>query len=203
MKTAEKILETALLVFNRDGYSNTTLRGIAQEMGISQGNLNYHFKTKEELLEKLYLDLASKMDERISLVAVQAGYLGLIYESSVQMMLTLYAYRFFMRDFYSIMRQFPTIRSHYSNLQKKRTQEFTSIFSFMIKEEILREPEFEAEYQHVYKRMQLMGDNWINDLELIEQKQVDEPLIRTYAKILFEILYPYLTSKGKELWKQL
>jgi AcrR family transcriptional regulator len=203
MKTSEKILETALFLFNRDGFSNTTLRGIAQEMGISQGNLNYHYKTKEELVEKLYMDLASKMDERVSFFAMQAGYLGLLYESSVQMMQTLYSYRFFMRDFYVMMRQFPNIRLHYTNLQKKRAEEFATIFTFMIKEDILREPEFDSEYHHLYKRMQLIGDNWINDVELIEQKQVDDLLIRAYAKILFEIIYPYLTSKGKDLWKQL
>ncbi len=57
MTTAERIADAALLRFNRNGYASTTLTEIATDVGISQGNLTYHYPTK--------LDLALHLSERV------------------------------------------------------------------------------------------------------------------------------------------
>ncbi|HED09125.1 MAG TPA: TetR/AcrR family transcriptional regulator, partial [Caldithrix abyssi] len=60
--TREKILHTALTLFNRQGLPRVTLRAIAKEMGISQGNLNYHYKKRDEIIEALYFQLVARID---------------------------------------------------------------------------------------------------------------------------------------------
>ncbi len=55
--TAERIADAALRRFNRNGYASTTLTEIANDVGISQGNLTYHFPAK--------LDLALHLSERV------------------------------------------------------------------------------------------------------------------------------------------
>ncbi|MEL6894206.1 MAG: helix-turn-helix domain-containing protein, partial [Actinomycetota bacterium] len=57
MSTADRITAAALRLFNRKGYASTTLTEIAHEVGISQGNLTYHFPTK--------LDLALHLSEQV------------------------------------------------------------------------------------------------------------------------------------------
>ncbi|MEM7406962.1 MAG: TetR family transcriptional regulator [Pseudomonadota bacterium] len=59
-RTAERIADAALRLFNRKGYASTTLAEIAADVGISQGNLTYHFRTK--------LDLALHLSERVRVV---------------------------------------------------------------------------------------------------------------------------------------
>ena len=51
--TQERILEVSRELFNRGGYANTTIAHIASEVGIAEGNLWYHFRTKRELASKL------------------------------------------------------------------------------------------------------------------------------------------------------
>jgi AcrR family transcriptional regulator len=51
--TRDRILDTALLLFNAEGVQKTSLNRIATETGISAGNLHYHFKTKEHIEEWL------------------------------------------------------------------------------------------------------------------------------------------------------
>jgi len=53
-RTAERILEASLALFNRFGEPNVALGAIAAELGISAGNLHYHFPAKEGLVNALY-----------------------------------------------------------------------------------------------------------------------------------------------------
>lgn len=50
VKTKDRILSTSLQLFNEAGYSNVTTARIAEAVGISEGNLWYHFRTKQDLV---------------------------------------------------------------------------------------------------------------------------------------------------------
>ncbi|MFI8480411.1 TetR/AcrR family transcriptional regulator [Pseudomonas sp. NPDC078700] len=54
MKTRERILECALMLFNQEGEPNVSTLEIANELGISPGNLYYHFHGKEPLITGLF-----------------------------------------------------------------------------------------------------------------------------------------------------
>ncbi len=54
MKTRDRILECALQLFNQKGEPNVSTMEIANEMGISPGNLYYHFHGKEPLVLGLF-----------------------------------------------------------------------------------------------------------------------------------------------------
>lgn len=66
MKTRDRILECALHLFNEQGEPNVSTLEIATEMGISPGNLYYHFHGKEplilELFERFQSELAPLLD---------------------------------------------------------------------------------------------------------------------------------------------
>jgi len=50
-KTRLKIIEAALTLFSRNGYSNTTLGMIGTEAGYSRGPIYWHFKNKDDLYQ--------------------------------------------------------------------------------------------------------------------------------------------------------
>lgn len=54
MNTKQKILQQALQLFNENGLSNVSLREISEAMDISVGNLQYHFKKREDIVEGLF-----------------------------------------------------------------------------------------------------------------------------------------------------
>src|SRR5699024_9317940 len=96
--TRKRILETALLLFNRDGEPHTPTGRIADKLGISPGNLHYHFRTKRDLVEALFSAFEQRMLDLLA--APQPGsthiedvwlHLHLIFEASGE-------YRFIYRD---------------------------------------------------------------------------------------------------------
>ncbi|MEM7277096.1 MAG: TetR/AcrR family transcriptional regulator [Pseudomonadota bacterium] len=68
---AENILNCARTIFIRDGLEGLTTRKIAQELGISLGNLTYYFPNKEKLLRALIEDVLSDYHQAFELERVR------------------------------------------------------------------------------------------------------------------------------------
>ena len=56
-RTRAQLRDIALRSFRERGYDATTIRLIAQEAGVSVGTTNYHFASKNHLVQELYLDV--------------------------------------------------------------------------------------------------------------------------------------------------
>jgi AcrR family transcriptional regulator len=56
-ETRERILDVALELFNDQGYDKTSLREIAERLGITKAALYYYFERKEDILLELHLRL--------------------------------------------------------------------------------------------------------------------------------------------------
>jgi len=57
MSRKEDILEAARELFNERGTQSSTTNHIAKAMGISPGNLHYHYKNREEIVRLLYIQM--------------------------------------------------------------------------------------------------------------------------------------------------
>jgi AcrR family transcriptional regulator len=109
MKTRDRILETALQLFNEQGEPNVSTLEIANEMGISPGNLYYHFHGKEpiilELFERFQADLAPLLDPPLDVELGAEDYwlfLHLIVERLAQ-------YRFLFQDLSNLAGRLPKL----------------------------------------------------------------------------------------------
>lgn len=96
--TKTRILDAALTLLNERGTSNVTTNHIAEALGMSPGNLYYHFRNKAEIVRGLFARITG---EWAANYAVPPGTMP-----SIQMMETMVAgnfeiqarYRFFFRD---------------------------------------------------------------------------------------------------------
>ena len=192
--TKGKILQVSGTLFNEKGLSNVSMRTIADELTISPGNLTYHFRKREDIIEALYFELVDNMNEAIA-QAQQTG-LASIYQMTQAINSILYTYRFIMLDFTTIMRNNKKIKTHFEKLCKLRKVQFTGIINHLIKTGILRQEELPREYEFLYYRFQLIGDYWVSSAEILHQK-IAKKHIELYNEIILQSLYPYLTKKGR------
>lgn len=52
-QTVQKILDVSCRLFREKGYEHTTIQNIVEELGMSKGAVYHHFKSKEEILDRL------------------------------------------------------------------------------------------------------------------------------------------------------
>ncbi|MFW0786436.1 helix-turn-helix domain-containing protein [Gordonia sp. CPCC 206044] len=61
--TRERIRSSAMQLFAERGYDKTSLREIADSLGVTKAALYYHFRTKEDIVVSLSEELRSGVDE--------------------------------------------------------------------------------------------------------------------------------------------
>jgi AcrR family transcriptional regulator len=68
--TKNRIISSAVSLFNERGFVNVTMRDLAQELGISLGNLTYHFKRKDDLIEAIHQQLIEERNALLETVQI-------------------------------------------------------------------------------------------------------------------------------------
>ena len=196
-KTKDIILETALDLFNTQGLSKVTLRTIANKMGISQGNLNYHFKKREDIIEALYFQLVNNIDKNMADLQQPKNPFQLLVSISQTIMFNFFKYRFFLLDFVQIMRENEKIKTHYLELTIQREEQFSMLFKLLIENDLMRKEVLPNEYKNLYKRFQMLSEFWISDAE-IRDTNLTKKTISLYSEILTQSIFSYLTLKGQK-----
>ncbi len=108
--TRERILETSLRLFNEEGAAAVSAHRVAAELGISPGNLHYHFKTKQALVERLF----SRFERRLVPCIDAAAAVTALDDLWLSLHLTFEAvseYRFVYRDIGYLLNEFPALEA--------------------------------------------------------------------------------------------
>lgn len=193
-ETKHKILIKSLKLFNTSGISNVSLRNIADEVEISVGNLQYHFKKREDIIEALYFQLVGKIDNVfvISTDDLLKSFLNI----SIEIYKILYEYNFFLLDFVAITRRNQKIKSHYSELSKRREIESLKVIDVLIKNGLFREELLKNEYRCLFKRIEVISNFWFSSI-LIQADALSKESIQEYSILISQSIYPYLTDEAK------
>lgn len=193
--TKHKILIKSLDLFNDCGISNVSLRDIANKSGISVGNLQYHFKKREDIIEALYFQLVEKID---SIYFIKTDdLLQSFLNTSVDIFTILYEYHFFLLDFITITRRNKKIKKHYSELSKRREIEFIKVVDVLIKNGLFREELLKNEYHSLFKRIEVISNFWFSSI-LIQADVLSKESIEQYSLLISQSIYPYLTNEAKK-----
>jgi AcrR family transcriptional regulator len=130
--TGDRIVAAALGLFNAEGSHAVSTRHIADRLGISPGNLYYHFANKEEIVLALYQRIEQQLegvlaprDEGLRDFDYVLQYLDAIFAH-------LWEFRFFYRDLNSLLRDVPGMKERYRDLAERVLARSRAIFRGMV-----------------------------------------------------------------------
>lgn len=194
MDTKKRILDAALELFNEKGTGTITVRHIATRVGISHGNLCYHFPTLNNIITRLYFNLADELDAEF-LKAQKKGQAVQIGSVGRTLFDLLYKYRFLMLDFVDVMRRIPEIKKHYRKLQERRKLEFLQIFENLVKADMMKKELYPGFFNELITNMTIVGDAWIAHAEILYSGKEKDKL-DFYYRVASSLITPLLTEKG-------
>lgn len=109
-KTRERILSASLALFNEIGPERATTAEIAKAVGINEGNLYYHFRTKESLLLALFERFEDEALALAHMASKAPSQTPATYSGFLRHWFSLvWAHRFFFRDLPGVIATAPTL----------------------------------------------------------------------------------------------
>lgn len=196
MSTKEKILGKALELFNEKGVETVTTRQIALALGISQGNLCYHFSKKEDIVYALYHQLVQSFDELYDTSEIIDLSIHLLVQMTERTNQYYVEYKFLMLNFVQIMRWYPKIKTHYQQLTKQRNQQTLDLFYAFQKVGLLQKEAYPHQYEQIIEQFMILNNFWLSHSEIL-YSSLSQKNLAHFNQLVLSFIYPYLTSKGK------
>jgi len=144
-QTRQRILDASLAMFNEQGEPNVTTNHIADELEISPGNLYYHFRNKDDIIEQLFQRYEERMDT--ALVAPE-GRLRDLEDIWLQLHLVFEAiwdYRFLYRDLVDILSRNRRLRMRFARILKRAADNAHSGMRGLVQAGVMRASAVEIE----------------------------------------------------------
>jgi AcrR family transcriptional regulator len=193
-RTAERILEVTLELFNRFGEPNVSTTLISAELGISPGNLYYHYPAKEELINSLFDRFERALNE---LLNASDGVRDV--EDAWFFMHTLFEiiwqHRFLYRDLNDLLSKNRRLETHFQTVLKNKTRAVKSMLDGMSRSGSVRIDSREME--STATSMVVVLTYWLSFEYVRDPRRALEPeyaqsaLLRGAQNVL-NLLAPYL-----------
>lgn len=201
-RTRERILEVGLKLFNEHGEPNTTTSLMAAELNISPGNLYYHFRNKEEIVNALFVDYEREMDRLLAPSARGAPGVDEIWLQMRAVFELMWRYRFLYRDLNDILTRNRTVE-----LQFKRIIALSRSASLAACDRLVACGEMDASRKEclaLADNLVVIATYWLSYEYVCNPREpLGEPQIRRGAFQALAIVAPYLRGRSRALYDKL
>ncbi|QCF27992.1 TetR/AcrR family transcriptional regulator [Hydrocarboniclastica marina] len=197
MKTRDKIILASLELFNRSGERNVTTNHIAAHMGISPGNLYYHFRNKSEIVYEIFRGYRQQVEVTLQLnpevpftVQEKLRLLETVFDG-------LWEFRFFHRDLEFLLDADERLRRDYREFTHGCLSKMEQILLALQHAGIFL-PHEDSERQAMALNTWLIVTNWMSFLKTAHAGEGEEAITRQQLRQgIYQVLtleLPYVSS---------
>lgn len=200
-ETQNLIIETAIQLFNDHGTKAISTNRIADECQLSRGNLHYHFRTKEEIIQTIFQRIDREMDSSWyeDHQHPSMEYTHFMFARQIDLV---WRYRFFYRELYPLLQNDARLKLLFMDCRKKRMKEVSLFFDEMINAGLMVEPQPPVSMESLLQVSWLVTDQWLPHIDL-HDKCVNEQNIEEGFDLIMQVFEPYFTSKAKTEYQQI
>jgi len=199
-RTAERILEVTLDLFNRFGEPNVSTTLISAELGISPGNLYYHYPAKDELINALFDRYERGLNELLhaadNVRNVEDAWLffHMLFE-------LIWQYRFLYRDLNDLLSKNRRLETHFQFVLKNKSRAVQAVLDGLTRSQTVRIARRESE--PVAAAMVVVLTYWLSYEYVRDPRKALEPesaaaALSRGAYHVLSLLMPYLETAARE-----
>ena len=199
-RTAERILEVTLDLFNRFGEPNVSTTLISAELSISPGNLYYHYPAKDELINTLFDRYERALNDLLhaadNVRNVEDAWLffHMLFE-------LIWQYRFLYRDLNDLLSKNRRLETHFQFVLKNKSRAVAQVLDGLTRGSNLRIDRRESE--PVASAMVVVLTYWLSYEYVRDPRRALEPesaaaALSRGAYHVLSLLMPYLEPQSRE-----
>lgn len=205
-RTRQRILYTALMLFNAQGEPNVTTAALAEALNISPGNLYYHFRNKDDIVHALFESFEQDIDPLLHDDGVSRRnaedlwlFLHLLFE-------TIWRHRFIYRDLNDLMARNRRVRLRMRTILDRKTQAARRLCEDLTLDGQMRVNELSA--QALATNIVVVATGWLAFEYALLGDRMDDPGVQAQAlsRGAFQVAAlagAYLQGDAARLFEQL
>ena len=201
-QTRERILETALLLFNRSGAPHVTTADIAGDMGISPGNLYYHFRNRDQIVAELYAAFERRLDD---LLTAPEGRLADVEDLWLFLHLqfeAMWEFRFLYRDLDEILSRDRRLASRFTRFMCRGAQTMIELCRSMVVAGAMDASELEV--AALAQNAVLVATYWLSYQKILAvEGRLDAINLDQAAYQVLSLIAPFLRGDARTLLDRL
>ena len=199
-RTAERILEVTLDLFNRFGEPNVSTTLISAELGISPGNLYYHYPAKDELINALF----DRYERGLSELLHAADNVGNVEDAWLffhMLFELIWQYRFLYRDLNDLLSKNRRLETHFQFVLKNKSRAVSTVLDGLTRARAVRIDSREADA--AANAMVVVLTYWLSYEYVRDPRKALEPesaaaALSRGAYHVLSLLMPYLDASARE-----
>ncbi len=192
-KTKDRIIEFSIQLFNKHGFGAISLHEIAQKMGISRGNLTYHFHTKNVLLEVIATEMWQKIEIERQKRRDFPSFENISNETRLYYVFQR-EYSFIFNDLHVIKN--PILEEKFRQFCLTTIKDNQSAIAFAIRLGNMHPEPFAGTYYNLCLSIWILALFWLPQQAIRKVKGEEEAL-----KVIWSLILPHFTSKGIQSFK--
>ncbi|MGQ0384411.1 MAG: TetR/AcrR family transcriptional regulator [Gammaproteobacteria bacterium] len=195
-RTRQRILDVTLALYNERGEPNVSTSLIATELGISAGNLHYHFRRKDELSAALLEQFVAELDALLPPAGWRAENVEDVWFLLHLILEALWRYRFLFRDLSGIMARDRRAGARLATVFERSVQAARGICLGLAERELLATTG--AEIDALSTNIAVVALYWLSFASALRPRQQMEggAMARGAYQVLM-LVAPFLVSEGR------
>lgn len=191
-KTKQKIILSSVKLFNLKGLTNVRLQQIADDCGISVGNLAYHFSNKLAIIEVIDEFLQAEIEPILS-DKKRFPYLIDFDNQLSQYHFLINKYAFYFLDLMELERSYPALHQKRKMYIHKMIDQIHKWMLQKTNEGILHPEIHQAQYRHTAKVIWMIITFWMTQQQVKGKDRLDEA---AFKEVVWNQLVPIFTPTG-------
>ena len=193
-KTRQRILDVALRLFNEQGESTVSTNHIADELEISPGNLYYHYRNKDDIIEQLFLRFEAGMDQALTTPEGRAVTLEDVWFELHAVFECIWNYRFLYRDIINILSRNRSLRLKFARILKRGSANAHTIMKGLNDAGSMRASA--AEIEGLSTNILVLATFWLNYANVTGEKDEQRAIRQGIVQVMM-LVSPFLRDSER------
>jgi len=197
MNTKNQILEQSIKLFSKQGLENVSTYDIANKIGISQGNLTYHFPTKKELINALAKKMICEIDSYVMDVDVDFSFKEFYDNLRFTFGINL-KYPFIYMNYSQIVLNDKDLNDYFIQNSAGRKVLLRKMLNILVINGYITNNGIIKINDQIADVINLIAVYWVPESEIYHKGKGKNEIINHHLGLIFLLFKPYLTKKGEK-----